>query len=68
MTTPDEPVIQKSFASVSIIPKSVHEALSGPDKDLWQAALTKELEALEANATWALTKLPPVRKAIPCQW
>lgn len=34
----------------------------------WINAMNQELEALEDNHTWAITTLPPGKKAIGCKW
>jgi len=34
----------------------------------WWEAMAKEIDALETNRTWKLTKLPPGKKPINCKW
>jgi len=34
----------------------------------WIQAMKEELEALEENKTWSVTKLPPGKIAIGCRW
>ena len=34
----------------------------------WREAMKKEIEALEENETWTLTKLPEGMKAIDSKW
>ena len=34
----------------------------------WHEAMQKEIDALEANATWVLTPLPPGKHALGCKW
>jgi len=34
----------------------------------WCDAMNVELQALERNGTWSLTRLPPEKKAIGCKW
>ncbi|XP_019252705.1 PREDICTED: uncharacterized protein LOC109231500 [Nicotiana attenuata] len=46
-------------------PTSYEEAAINPT---WQAAMTKEFEALYANHTWDLVTLPAGKKAIGCKW
>jgi len=46
-------------------PSSYEEAVADP---AWQAAMTSEFEALYANNTWELVKLPAGKKAIGCKW
>ncbi|KAL4363255.1 hypothetical protein GQ457_04G023640 [Hibiscus cannabinus] len=43
------------------IPKTVDEALRDPK---WKKAVEEELAALENNATWTVTNLPPGKKAV----
>jgi hypothetical protein len=49
-------------------PKSIKEALSGPDANKWRAAVDKELRRHHVNATWELVPLPPGRKALRSSW
>ena len=46
-------------------PHSYCEASSNP---LWQAAMTKELDALSRNRTWDLVDLPPEKSVVGCKW
>jgi hypothetical protein len=46
-------------------PHSYREASSNP---LWQAAMTKELDALSKNRTWDLVDLPPDKSMVRCKW
>ena len=47
------------------ISKTVHDALSYPS---WCMAMIEEMNALGANGTWTLVKLPVGKKAIGCKW
>lgn len=49
-------------------PQSYEEALNGPDREKWIAAMREEIAALEENETWELTSLPSDRKAIRNKW
>lgn len=49
-------------------PKTVAEAMSGKDSDLWRKAMDEEFESLQENNTWVLCDLPPNRKALGCKW
>uniref|UniRef100_A0A2N9IF64 Integrase catalytic domain-containing protein n=1 Tax=Fagus sylvatica TaxID=28930 RepID=A0A2N9IF64_FAGSY len=51
--------------STPIEPQFYHEAVKSPH---WVDAMSKELEALEANHTWVLTSLPPGKQPIGCKW
>ena len=46
-------------------PKTFKEAATNP---LWQEAMNKELDALEANKTWDIAPLPKEKKVIGCKW
>ncbi|KAJ1575366.1 hypothetical protein NDA12_006249 [Ustilago hordei] len=47
---------------------TVQEALVGPDKRLWEEAMQKELEGLEAMGTWKVMDLPPSMNTIDTKW
>ena len=49
-------------------PSTYEEAITGPDAELWQAAMTEELSGLAANNTWELGPPPPGIKPIPVKW
>jgi hypothetical protein len=51
--------------STPIEPQFYHEAVKSSH---WVDAMSKELEALEANHTWVLTSLPPGKQPIGCKW
>ena len=51
--------------SIAKEPTFYAEALLDP---LWQVAMKAELEALQANQTWVMTKLPPGKVPIGCKW
>uniref|UniRef100_A0A2N9J458 Reverse transcriptase Ty1/copia-type domain-containing protein n=1 Tax=Fagus sylvatica TaxID=28930 RepID=A0A2N9J458_FAGSY len=36
--------------------------------NLWQAAMTEELDALSRNRTWDLVDLPPDKSVVCCKW
>ena len=51
------------------VPANIDEALSGPDKDNWMAALQEELNSLKEMGTLdAPAPLPKGRKALPGRW
>jgi len=45
-----------------------HDAITGPNKDKWIAAMYEELKSIQQNQTWRLVALPPGRKAIGVKW
>ena len=50
------------------IPKTLKEALTGPDKEHWMEACRKQLAKIEKKGTWELCDLPRGHKAIPTKW
>src|SRR5215510_4008690 len=59
---------QYSSVARSDYPKTYAEAMSHPDAHLYHEAACKEIDALLANGTWELARLPKGRKAIGCRW
>ncbi|GAQ93484.1 hypothetical protein KFL_015700010 [Klebsormidium nitens] len=49
-------------------PKTLEEALSSPEAELWREALEEEFASLQENQTWELCDPPPGVKPIPCKW
>ena len=49
-------------------PKDLTEALFLVDVNLWQEAISDEIDSLESNRIWHLVDLPPSCKAIGCKW
>ena len=47
------------------IPRNYDEALTIPH---WKLPIQKELKALEANQTWDIVQLPPMKKHICYRW
>ena len=49
-------------------PKTVKEALAGPDKAKWMTAMEKDMESLRTHDVWDLVELPRDRKAVGSKW
>ncbi|CAI7870722.1 unnamed protein product [Closterium sp. NIES-53] len=49
-------------------PATVEEALSGPQKEEWKAAMDAEFNSLIENGTWELVALPEGRRPISSKW
>lgn len=49
-------------------PTTYLEAITGENADMWNTAMTEEIEALAANDTWELDTPPPGIKPIPVKW
>ncbi|CAI7814850.1 unnamed protein product, partial [Closterium sp. NIES-53] len=49
-------------------PATVEEALSGPQKEEWKAAMDAEFNSLIENGTWELVELPEGRRPISSKW
>lgn len=47
------------------VPSSITEALKDPN---WRSAAFEEIQALEKNNTWQITKLPPGKRTVGCKW
>ncbi|CAI7757956.1 unnamed protein product, partial [Closterium sp. NIES-54] len=47
---------------------TVEEALSGPQKKEWKAAMDAEFNSLIENGTWELVELPEGRRPISSKW
>ena len=52
--------------SIGLDPKTLDEALCGPDAKHWQEALEYEIGQLEKLETWDVVDLPQGHTAIPC--
>jgi Reverse transcriptase (RNA-dependent DNA polymerase) len=50
------------------IPKTLKQALQGPDNVKWKEALGIEFKALINNDTWTLTRLPEGQKCLGTHW
>lgn len=49
-------------------PESYQEAVSRFDSNLWQQAMSKEIQNLEKNGTWEEVSLPQGKKALDAKW
>ena len=49
-------------------PRSYLEAVSGPEREQWLAAMALEVQSLKAMGTWTLVDRPNSRKVIPGRW
>lgn len=44
------------------------EAISGPQREEWIAAMNEEIESLEETDTWNLEPIPKGKTAVGCKW
>ena len=49
-------------------PKSVAEALNGPDAESWKKAMEEEYESIVKNEVFELVEIPHGRKPVDCKW
>ncbi|CAI7904104.1 unnamed protein product [Closterium sp. NIES-53] len=56
------------FTPLAGEPATVEEALSGPQKEEWKAAMDAEFSSLIENGTWELVELPEGRRPISSKW
>ena len=47
---------------------TICEVLAGEDKRLWEEAMCKELDSLEAMGTWEITNLPWGMNTVDPRW
>ncbi|CAI7849551.1 unnamed protein product, partial [Closterium sp. NIES-53] len=55
---------QQDAPQAVLEPKTLAEALSGPDAEKWKQSVKEEYDSLLENETWELCELPPGKKAI----
>ncbi|CAI7735681.1 unnamed protein product [Closterium sp. NIES-54] len=60
----DEEEIAHCYWAAVLEPKTLAEALSGPDAEKWKQSVKEEYDSLLENETWELCELPPGKKAI----
>ena len=53
---------------VDDIPRTIEEAYSPPNADLWKEALRSEMDLIMSNGTWEIVKHPYGCKPIGCKW
>lgn len=53
---------------VDDLPSSLSEMRKRDDWSKWEAAMQEEIDSLERNNTWTLTKIPEGRVPITCKW
>ena len=49
-------------------PRTVDEALNGPDTEKWREAMETEMETIKKMGTWKLEELPKERETIGNKW
>ena len=64
------PATAKSLRMTSAAgaPRSYREAMNGPDREHWRAAIKKELDAIESNGVWEGANLPRGTIALDSKW
>ncbi|CAI7882594.1 unnamed protein product [Closterium sp. NIES-53] len=60
----DEDEIAHCYWAAVPEPKTLAEALCGPDAEKWKQSVKEECDSLLENETWELCELPPGKKAI----
>jgi hypothetical protein len=66
--------VAKSFGDDYIIylvddtPKTIEEAYSSPDADLWKEAVQSEMDSIMSNGTWEVVDHPYGCKPVGCKW
>ena len=67
--SPQHIALVNNLMALPKTPATIDEALSGPDRDSWRAAINSEYKSLIKNGTWKeVASLPNGRKALPCKW
>jgi hypothetical protein len=49
-------------------PRTIEEAFSSPDADLWKEAIRSEMDSIMCNGTWEVVERPYGCKPIGCKW
>ena len=50
------------------LPQTYKQAMSHPRREMWKAAMDRELDALKRAGTWDIVDLPKGRRAFPNRW
>jgi hypothetical protein len=50
------------------IPRTIEEAYSSSDTDLWKEAVRSEMDSIMSNGTWGIVNRPYRCKPIGCKW
>lgn len=53
---------------VEDLPQNYEDIKGRPDEKQWLEAVQEEIDNLNKNNTWYLTKLPPYKRTISCRW
>jgi hypothetical protein len=53
---------------VDDIPRTVEEAYSSPNADLWKEAVRGKIDSIMYNRTWEIIECPYGCKSIGCKW
>ena len=61
-------IMSATTRPVPHIPQSYEEAISGPDRDMWVKAMTKEIRSAMSLRAWDLARLPAGVKPIDGKW
>lgn len=56
------------FLAELCVPQNYEEAMNSGESKQWSAAIKDELDSLDKNEVWKVTKLPPGRKPIDSKW
>ena len=49
-------------------PSIFQKAIDSSKRDKWKEAMVEEMESLNKNKTWELSKLPKGKKSMGCKW
>lgn len=58
----------KLVNAVDTEPRTVKEALSGPNKGDWKKAMQEEIDCLKSNVTWDIVPKPNDSNVVTCKW